>query len=416
MSTQAPPKKDPQKRSRSPQIPPNMRSRAALGLTVAAAEGRLALQTCKECDTVQYPPRDACVQCLSTNLPWQDIDPSGTVLAQTTVRASVNLYFKERGDWRVGMVRLDAGPSVVCHLHAATSPNARVTLINRLDRSSQAVLIALPHDTPVKLKDDPQLQAMTSSPRHRRILITDARNPNVIALAQAMLDAGAAAVFVGEGESWRPYPERDTLDAMKGVSILPLDVTDTSSVRRLAAEIGGKTDILINNARFLRPGGVMARGDTSFAAQEMEVNYLGLMRLAQGFGHGMCARTADGGNSAVAWVNVLSVYALSNDPAFGCFSASHAAAHSLSQNMRADFAASGLRVMNTYVGPTDDDWHDPLPPPKVTPKALARSIVVGLEEGLEEVFCGDVAQDFITRFRENPGVVERELTATGGTS
>ncbi len=416
MSTDAPARKNPQKRSRSPQSPPQTRSRAALGLTVAAAQGRFALQECAECGSIQYPPRDACVTCLSTDLPWQNVDPSGTVMAHTTVRISVNLYFRERGDWRIGLVRLDAGPSVVCHLHAATAPNTRVRLINRLDRSGQAVLIALPHDAPATLKDDPQLQHMTSSPRNRRILITDARSANAAPITQALIKAGAATVFVGEAESWRPYPQRAQLEAIEGVSILPLDVTDTSSVKRLAAELGGKTDILINNARFMRPGGVMARGDTAFAAQEMEVNVLGLMRLAQAFGPAMCSRTADGANSAVAWVNILSVHGLSNDPAYGCFSASHAAARSVAQNMRCDFAPSGLRVMNTYVGPTDDDWYDPLPPPKVAPNALARSIVAGLEEGLEDIFCGEVAQDFIQRFRINPDVVERELTISGGST
>ena len=84
-------------------------------------------------------------------------------------------------------------------------------------------------------------------------------------------------------------------------------MTDTASVKKLAGEYGGKTDILINNARFMRPGGVLARGDTAFARDEIEVNYLGLMRLAQAFGPGMCARAQDGVNSAAAWVNILTV-------------------------------------------------------------------------------------------------------------
>ena len=47
---------------RTPQfnLPPNARGRVALGLTAAAALGRFELQVCKECATVQYPPREAC--------------------------------------------------------------------------------------------------------------------------------------------------------------------------------------------------------------------------------------------------------------------------------------------------------------------------------------------------------------------
>lgn len=404
-----PPKKNPQARTVSPTRPPVMRSRAALGLSAAAAEGRFALQTCAECGTVQYPPRDACCRCLSTDLPWRDVPPQGELLAETTVRTSTNLYFRERAPWRTGSVKLDTGPVVICHVHGDVAPRSRVTLWNRLDRSGQGVILAVPQERTPDMEDDPHLRAMSSDPKHRRVLVTDGRNPNAPALVKALKAAGASLVFVGEAENWRPNPNRAALAAAGG-EILPLDVTDTGSVVELAGEIGGKTDILVNNARFIRPGGALDRGDTAFARDEIEVNYLGLMRLAQAFGPGMCSRTADGVNSAVAWVNILSAHALVTDPAYGCFSASNAAALSLAQNLRASFRPSGLRVMNVFVGPTEDDWYQPLPPPKVQPAAVARSLVQGLRDGLEDVWCGDVAKDLIERFRAGAKVLEMEQT------
>ena len=406
---QPPPRKDPQKRSQSPTRPPELRSRAALGLSAAAAEGRFALQHCAACDAVQYPPRDACSTCISTDLDWRDTDPGGQILAETTVRTSTKLYFRERTPWRMGTVQLNAGPVILCHIHPDVSRLARVTILNRLDRAGQGVLLAVPLEKTPNMEDDPLMRSITADPKLRRVLITDARNPNAPALAQALLTSGAATVFVGEAEQWRPHPNQAALAAL-GVEVLPLDVTDTASVQKLAGEIGGKVDILINNARFMRPGGVLARGDTGFAAQEMEVNYLGLMRLAQAFGPGMCARAADGVNNAVAWVNLLNAHSLSNDPGYGCFNASHAAARSLSQSLRAEFRSSGLRVMNVYAGPTEDDWYQPLPPPKVTPQALAREVVRGLQDGLEDVWCGDVAKDIRERFLRDPKVLEREMT------
>jgi short-subunit dehydrogenase/uncharacterized OB-fold protein len=389
-----------------------MRSRATLGLQAAAAEGRFALQVCAECGTVQYPARDACQNCLSTDLNWQDVSPEGELLAETTVRASTNLYFRERTPWRTGSVKLDVGPVIICHVHGDVTPRARVTLWNLLDRAGQATLLAVPLESSPAMEDDPQLREMTADPKHRRVLITDGRHPGTPALVKALKEAGAAMIIVGEAETWRPYPHRADLEAL-GVDLQALDLTDTASVQRLAGEYGGKTDILVNNARFMRPGGVLARGDTAFAKEEIEVNYLGLMRLAQAFGPGMCARAADGVNSAAAWVNVLSVEALSNAPDYGCFNASNAAALSLSQSLRAEFRASGLRVMNVLTGPTEDDWYQPLPPPKVSHAALARAIVDGLRRGLEDVYCGDVAKDMHERFRRDPKVLERERTMAG---
>ena len=407
-----PPKKNPEKRTLSPTLPPEARSRAAMGMTAAAAEGRFMLQVCGECGATLYPARDACNHCLSVDLHWQDVDPKGALLAETTVRTSTNLYFRERAPWRTGTVKMDAGPVVICHIHGDVGPRARVVLTNRLDRAGQGVLLAMPETPTPHMEDDPQLRAMTSDPKLRRVLIVDARSDNAPAIAAALLKAGATTIFAGEAESWRPNPQRAALQKL-GVQILPLDVTDTKSVQELAGEIGGKVDILINNARFIRPGGVLDRGDTSFAQQEFDVNVLGLMRLAQAFGPGMCARTADGVNSAVAWVNILSAYALVNLPEFGSFAASQAAALSLGQSLRGEFRDSGLRVMHVFVGPTDDDWHQPLPPPKVAPAGLAADLVRGLQAGLEDVYSGDVAKELAERFRAGPKVLEREMTMGG---
>ena len=408
-----PPKKNPQKRSVAPTRPPEHRSRAALHFTAAAASGRFTLQRCTECDAIMYPPRDACNQCLSTGLNWQDMPDGGELLAETTVQTSPRLYFRERTPWRAGTVKLDAGPAVLAHIHGDVKSHARVRMTVRIDQAGQGVLVALPEQDTPNMNDDPLMRSLSADPNHRRILITDARNPLVPGLVDALNKAGAAIVFVAESETWRPYPGRGAIEA-SGAEILPMDVTDTASVKELAGEIGGKTDILINTAQFLRPGGVLERGDTAFAREELEVNYLGLMRLAQSFGPGMCARAADGVNSAAAWVNLLSVGALCNAQPFGSFSASQAGAYSLSQSLRAEFRPSGLRVMNVFHGPTEeDDWYQPLPPPRVTSTALSRAIIDGLQRGLEDVWCGDIAKDVYERFSRDPKVLEREMTFGG---
>ena len=408
-----PPKKDPQKRTRGPGLPPMTRSRAALGLGVMAAQGRFGLQVCAECHAVQYPPRDACHKCLSSDLPWQDVDLSGKILAETTIRVSPEPYFRERMPWRMGSVKLNAGPTLNCHLHGDAGRGDDVRMALKLDKAGQGVLIALPKIGSENMQDDPMLRAMSCDPKRRRILISDARAPMAMALTEALLKAGASHVFLGEPEAWLYWAERKAFEGMENVSLLPLDVTDISSIDKLSAEIGGKVDILINTASHTRPGGVMGN-DTSFARETFEVNTLGLMRLAQGFGPGMAARVQDGVNSAVAFVNILSVQALMPDPSYSAFGASQAAARSITQSLRAEFRGSGLRVMNVYIGPIEGDpWFQPLPPPKVTPNAIARSTVQGLIDGLEEVSCGDIAKDVYARWLADAGLLEREITGGG---
>jgi short-subunit dehydrogenase/uncharacterized OB-fold protein len=393
-------------------LPPLLRSRAALGLTAAAAEGRFALQHCTECGTVQYPPRDACCACLSVALDWRETEAGGVIQAETRIHASPDPYFRERLPWRQGSIRLDAGPVAIAHLHRDVARGDRVRLALKLDKAGQGVLIALPETRTEAMEDDPALRALTAHPKHRRILISDARAPIALPLAKALLAAGAATVFVGEAESWRRWPGRAAFEAMEHVEIVPLDVTDAASIQRLAGEIGGKVDILINTAQIVRPGGVLMQ-DTTFARDEMEVNALGLMRLAQGFGPGMAARTEDGINSAAAFVTILSAHALIPDAGYGAFAASQAAARSIAQTLRAEFRASGLRMITVYTGPTDDEWHQPLPPPKVAPVALARDVVAALIEGHEDVWSGEVARDLAERWKADAKVLEREITGGG---
>ena len=147
-----PPRKDPQKRSIAPTRPPEPRSRAALGLTAAAAEGRFALQHCAECNAVQYPPRDACSSCISTDLIWRDTDPNGTILAETTIQTSVRLFCRERAPWRMGSVKLAVGPTLNCHLHGEVSRGDIVRMALKLDKAGQGVLVAFHHNEIIPLR------------------------------------------------------------------------------------------------------------------------------------------------------------------------------------------------------------------------------------------------------------------------
>jgi NAD(P)-dependent dehydrogenase (short-subunit alcohol dehydrogenase family)/uncharacterized OB-fold protein len=405
-----PAKKNPQKLTPLPTLPPYLRSRKAIAFSVAAAEGRLAMQVCGQCHQASYPAREICPKCWSMDLCWEEIADGAHLLAETTLRASINTYFRERMPWRIGTVQLDAGPTALVHLHGDIESGGRVKMIARTDKSGQGVLFALPEKETPNMADDRQLRELTCDPKHRRVLITDGRSELGRSMAKALADAGAAKIFVGIAENWRRYEGQDELLQISGVELKPLDITDTISVDELAGDIGGKTDILINTAEYARPGQTMQRDGILTARDEMETNYFGLMRLIQAFGPGMRARGADGDNSACAWVNLRSVYALSNWPAYGTASASEAAAHSLAQCLRAELVGSGVKVINVLHGPLDDAWQQPLPPPKVTPDQLAGSVVRALQQGIETVALGPVAEDIVQRWKDDPMLLERELT------
>ena len=404
-----PKRKNPLKRTRQPLYPQSVRSRTAHGLTAAAAEGRFELQTCEDCATVFYPPRDACPKCLSDRVPFKPVDNRGTLLAETTIRTSTDPYFRERTPWRVGLSKLDAGPVILSHIHGDVAEGDRVRLDLKLDKGGAPVMIALPEKDTPHMADDPHLREMTSDPKFRRVLITDGRTPVGQAMAKAFSDAGCNIVFVGIADPWKPFPGQDALTKIERVEIVPMDVTDTESVTEQAEQNGGRIDIVVNTAEHIREGGIMQRHGLTVAREEMDVRYFGLMRLAQAFGPAMRGRGADGVNSAAAFVNLLSVHALVNWPQYGSYSAAEAASLSAAQCLRAELRPSGVKVVNVFFGPLDTEWFQTVPPPKVTPDALAKAVVKALQRGLEDVFVGDIAEDIRARLAVNPKALEREL-------
>ena len=83
-----PKRKNPILRTRAPTLPPDRRSRVALGLVRGRRTGRLELQRCAGCGAIQYPPREACVRCLSEELEWTVMSGAGELVSETTLHHS----------------------------------------------------------------------------------------------------------------------------------------------------------------------------------------------------------------------------------------------------------------------------------------------------------------------------------------
>ena len=137
-------------------LPPSIRSPAALGLTAAAAKGRFELQVCRNCGAVQYPPREACHRCLGSILDWTLQDGAGELISETLLFHSHDEYFRPYLPIRLGLVKLDCGPTAVVYVDdaipAPPSAPTRVTVAARLDKAGNAALVATPAtavDTPL---------------------------------------------------------------------------------------------------------------------------------------------------------------------------------------------------------------------------------------------------------------------------
>ena len=408
MQRPRPPRKNPLARTTAPLLPPATRSRAAQGLTRAAARGEFALHTCTGCGTVSYPAREACPKCLS-DLVVAPVARGGTVLSITTIEISGEPYFRRLPPARQALIALDCGPTIVAEARRDCVAGMRIRASLQLDKAGQPVIYARPENGDPASDTDPHWRELVADPLHRRCLITDGRNPVTLPLAKALLGAGAAKVVVGISERWKPFADAGKLEALGAVELVDLDLADERSVAGLASDYAAKTDILVHNALHLRPGSLFSGGEVLKARDAMEVSYFGALRLAQYFGPVMRSRGADGDNSAAAWVNVLSIFAHLSWPGYAAYAATQAASLSFSQALRAEMRGSGVRVLDVFSGPMEIDWLEHLPPPKVQPAAVAHEIVAALKGGEEERWVGEVAKDFRDRFSANPKEIERDL-------
>src|ERR1700747_2764135 len=105
-------------------------------------------------------------------------------------------------------------------------------------------------------------------------LVTGANRGLGQAFAKALLERGAAKVYAAARN-----PEAVTL---AGVVPLKLDVTsdeDAAAAARAAADV----NLLVNNAGIARPGGFLADGAVEAAREQLEVNFVGSLRMARAF-------------------------------------------------------------------------------------------------------------------------------------
>lgn len=87
------------------------------------------LPTCTGCCAVQWPPREACGVCLHGEIVPRPQPATGTLIATTVLHHTLDDAFRESLPLRIGLVRLDVGPSVLVFAAAGrVATGDRITL------------------------------------------------------------------------------------------------------------------------------------------------------------------------------------------------------------------------------------------------------------------------------------------------
>lgn len=209
------------------------------------------------------------------------------------------------------------------------------------------------------------------------VLITGANRGIGLALAREALERGARRVYAAARD-----PSRVQLP---GVVPIQLDVTDPDQVLRAARDCPD-VNVLINNAGVAETGGFLQDGALEATRRQLEVNFFGMLRMAQAFAPVLAA------NGGGAMLNVLSIASWINRPLLGTYGSTKSAAWALTNGLRHELRAQGTQVTALHMGFVDTDLTHGIDAPKSTPQAIARAALDGLAAGQDEVLADEMTR------------------------
>ncbi len=232
-------------------------------------------------------------------------------------------------------------------------------------------------------------------------LVTGANRGIGEQFVKALRAAGAKRIYAGARDPASLRVEAADRDAIVPIGI---DVTRPADVAAAAARCRDVT-LLVNNAgvNFNTPLVGIAALDN--ARTEIETNYFGTLAMCRAFAPVL---KANGGGTIV---NMLSILARVNLPLMGSLCASKAAALSMTQGVRAELKAQGTKVIGVMPGAVETRMTEMLPPPKMSPADVAKAALEAVEQGIEDVYPGDMAQGVAAGLAQDPKAVEMQFSA-----
>jgi len=214
-------------------------------------------------------------------------------------------------------------------------------------------------------------------------------------LVDQLLERGAPKVYA---------LARDRSQVRQDPRIVPIafDLLDPDAIAA-AAQRAPDATLLINNASTAAFAGPLDAAPDG-VRREMAVNYDGTYATIRAF---VPVLEANGGGHVV---NVLSLLSLASTPPMTGYSASKAAAHSLTQALRPVLSARGITVHGVYPAGIDTDMVAGVDAPKTPPAQVAAGLLDGLAADQEDIFPDPNAQAMAQTWWSDPKAFERAFS------
>ncbi|MEM1369600.1 MAG: SDR family oxidoreductase [Cyanobacteria bacterium P01_H01_bin.15] len=217
------------------------------------------------------------------------------------------------------------------------------------------------------------------------VLVTGANRGIGKVLVESFIEYGVAKVYaaVRQLESVTPLVEK------YGDQVVPIhiDLANPESIAA-AAQTAADVEVMVNNAGVLNTTTPLAEDAIASLKFEMDINVYGLISMAQAFAPVL---KANGGGVFAQLNSVVSMKSFSN---FATYSASKAAAYSITQALRELLSEQGTTVLSVHPGPIATDMGDAAGLTEIaeSPTLVAEGIIEALKASEFHVFPDTMAR------------------------
>lgn len=245
---------------------------------------------------------------------------------------------------------------------------------------------------------------MTFDITNKTILVTGANRGIGKVLVESFLEHGAAKVYaaVRKLENAAPLVER------YGDKVVPIyiDLADPQSIAA-AAQTATDVEVVVNNAGVLKTSTPLAEDAIASLKFEMDINVYGLITMAQAFSPVLKA------NRGGVFAQLNSVVSMKSFSNFATYSASKAAAYSITQALRELLHEQGTIVLSVHPGPIATEMGDTAGLTEVaeSPTLVAEGIISALQAGEFHVFPDPTAKQIGSAYQDfAKNVIEASMT------
>ncbi|MBV2090909.1 MAG: SDR family oxidoreductase [Candidatus Thiodiazotropha sp. (ex Ctena orbiculata)] len=244
-----------------------------------------------------------------------------------------------------------------------------------------------------------------NSVKDRVVLVTGANRGIGRSIVEQFFEAGASKIYAAARKAESLIP----LSEIYGDQVVPLqiDLHQPETILE-AAKRAGDVEIVVNNAGMLNIANPLASNAVVAMQDEMEVNVYGLMRMARAFAPILKA------NGGGVLVQLNSVASIKNFADFATYSASKAAAYSITQGLRDMLKQQGTQVVSVHPGPIATDMASNAGLSELAEPAelVPQSIIAAIESGEFHAFPDSMARQVGRVYQEfAKSIVEADLMA-----